>query len=172
MNDREPYLSEKNYPFNLEDESESRRTAGAFLYMAKAMDDLLSNPPSDMKGEYLEDQRAAWDGDQGGETVGSPRGEGGIRGTVDDLVKALASVGTDALRKAGLLGRAGRARFRQIRDAVADFAKLRSAIRADRLLHACVYLLASLVNLAPGIEAVKEVFEGFKYLADLAVARS
>lgn len=135
------------------------------------MDDLLSNLPSDMKGEYLEDQRAAWDGDQGGETAGKPGGEGGIRGTIDDLVTAPASVGTDALRKTGLLGRAGRAN-RQVRDAVADFSKLRSAIRANRLLHAGAYVLAILVSLAPGIEAVKGVFEGFKYLADLAVART
>lgn len=74
--------------------------------------------------------------------------------------------------KAGLIGRAGTAKFRQIRDAVTDFWKLSSAARADRMLNVCVYLLASLGTITPGIEAVKEVIEGFKYLADLAVTRS
>lgn len=170
MNDRKPYLSEKDYPFNLEDDSDTRRPAGALLFMAKAMDDLLSNPPSDMKGEYYEDQRAAWDGDQGGEIAGSSRS--GIRGTIDDLANALGALGNDAMQKAGLIGRAGTAKFRQIRDAVTDFWKLRSAARANRMLHACVYLLASLGSITPGVEAIKEVFEGFKDLADLAVARS
>lgn len=172
MNDREPYHYEKEYPFDPDDGSDSRRTTGAFLYMANAIDDLLSDPPSDMKGEYLEDQLAAWDGDKGGETAGGPGWEGGVRRAIDGLAKALGAASNEAMRNAGLIGRAGKAKCRQIRDAVADFFKLRSVARAAKMLHACVYLLASMVSLAPGIEAVKEVFEGFKYLADLAMDNS
>ncbi|MDP9694443.1 UNVERIFIED_ORG: hypothetical protein J2X79_002002 [Arthrobacter globiformis] len=163
------YHGEDEFPFDPDDPDDKRRTIAAFIHMAKAADNLLSDVPSDMKGEYIDDQRKAWEGD-------TEQNWAGLRESVDaiakDLQAGLMDVGDTALRGAGFVGQAGKAKFRQLRDAIAEFLKLRSGPRASKMLHACVYVLASMVNLLPGVpgmEAIKEAFEGFKYVADLAL---
>lgn len=165
----DPYHAEYDFPFDPEDEDDRRRTIGAFVHIAKAADNFLEDVPSEMKGEYIDDQRKAWRGDPDQDWQG-------IRETVDGIAKELEAnlmaMGEDALRAAGFIGQAGKAKCRQVRDAIAEFLKLRSGPRAAKMLHACVYVLASMVNLipgVPGIEAMKEAFEGFKYVADLAL---
>jgi hypothetical protein len=156
------YRREAEFPFDPEEGDDTKRTIGAFLHMAKAADNLLGDVPSDMKGEYIDDQRKAWETD-------TQQGWLGLKETVNEIINRLLGVGADALRLAGFSGQAGKAKCRQLRDAIAEFFKLRSGPRAAKMLHACVYVLASMVSLVPGIEAIKEAFEGFKYVADLAL---
>jgi hypothetical protein len=161
MTDYEPDRSD--YAFDPDEDDDAARNVGAFLYMAQAADNLLQDPPGEMKGLYFDEQRGAWTGEGDEE-------EGALRRKIDELAKYLSAAGYEAMETAGLVGRAGKAKCRQVRDAIREFLKLRSGPRAAKMLKACVYLLASMVSLVPGIEAIKEAFEGFKYLTDMAVA--
>ena len=152
------------HPFDPDEDNDRERNAGALLMMGRAADELLGDPPSEMRGEYLDEQRDAW--------YAVVPGELSIRETIGGLVNELRQAGDTAMQQAGLIGRAGKAKCRQVRDAIADFLKLRTTQRAARMVHVCVNLLASLLSIVPGIEVVKEAFEGFKYLADLVLVKA
>lgn len=124
---------------------------------SRFLDDLLTSPPDDMKGQYIDEQTEAW-----------PE----ARGSVNSICSELSRRPPGELARVGLAGSSARAKFRQLKDAISDFFKLRTSARAAKAFQVAINILGSIANLVGASEALKEAFEALKYIADSALRES
>lgn len=153
------YHEEERWENGLND---SWRCFQSVLAVSDFLEDFFNNPPNNMTGRYLTDQKVAWETNR---TQWLREAEQGldVPSPVPDLFQRI--------KNAGLSGLAAAAKFRPLRDAIEAWRNIRNSFTAERVLRLSVNLLGSIAGLVGAAEGIKELCEALKYIADRAVEK-